>query len=427
MDTNRLENNQKKQRNPLGVDSRDDTDDILFDNKAKSKHPKKTSRQIVAFWTIGAISFAGGIACVIAGILGFNNTASGTVFPKIPSTSDDGERYYSNLTGEPLTNAADQTAPTFCIQTPNGTDGARPQSGLTKAGVVFEAIAEAGITRFAAIYQNPSQAIIGPIRSLRLYYLEWDTPFDCTIVHAGGADDALQAVASGGYRDLSEDYAYMYRGTSKARLWNNLFTTSNYLKKFNEDNGYNSSNVKGFTRMTPEESGKSRVNAGVKEQLNIVKATTENTSETIAAISSIDLNLGGWDNFNIHYEYNSDTNTYDRSYQSGAEHEVYECADEDLGEKNPEDVCSLTQLSPSVVIAMVVQESRASDNYHEDITTLGSGDVYIFQNGTAITGTWTKTSVDEQIKFFDENGKEIALAPGQTFITAVPSYGDVEF
>lgn len=427
MDTNRLEKNQKKQKNPLGVDSRDDTDDILFDNKVKSKHPKKTSKQIVAFWTIGAISFAGGIACVIAGILGFNNTTSGTVFPKIPSTSDDGERYYSNLTGEPLTNAADQTAPTFCIQTPNGTDGARPQSGLTKAGVIFEAIAEAGITRFAAIYQNPSQAVIGPIRSLRLYYLEWDTPFDCTIVHAGGADDALQAVASGGYRDLSEDYAYMYRGTSGARLWNNLFTTSNYLKKFNEDNGYNSSNVKGFTRMTPEESGKSRVNTGVKEQLNIIKATTENTSETVAAISSIDLNLGGWDNFNIHYEYDSDTNTYDRSYQSGAEHEVYECADEDLGEKNPEDVCSLTQMSPSVVIAMVVQESRASDNYHEDITTLGSGDVYIFQNGTAVTGTWTKTSVDEQIKFFDENGNEIALAPGQTFVTAVPSYGDVEF
>ena len=427
MDTNRLEKNQKKQKNPLVVDSRDDTDDILFDNKVKSKHPKKTSRQIVAFWTIGAISFAGGIACIIAGILGLNDTASGTVFPKIPSTSDDGERYYSNLTGEPLTNVADQTAPTFCIQTPNGTDGARPQSGLTKAGVVFEAIAEAGITRFAAIYQNPSQAVIGPIRSLRLYYLEWDTPFDCTIVHAGGADDALQAVASGGYRDLSEDYAYMYRGTSGARLWNNLFTTSNYLKKFNEDNGYNSSNVKGFTRMTPEESGKSRVNTGVKEQLNIVKAATENTSETVAAISSIDLNLGGWDNFNIHYEYDSDTNTYDRSYLSGAEHEVYECADEDLGEKNPEDVCSLTQMSPSVVIAMVVQESRASDNYHEDITTLGSGDVYIFQNGTAITGTWTKTSVDEQIKFFDENGKEIALAPGQTFVTAVPSYGDVEF
>lgn len=427
LDTNRLKTTQKKQKKSLMIDAQDDIDDVLFDNKAKTKHGRSLSKQVIIFWIIGALGFIGGIVCIVVGILGLNGPTSSFAFPKIPSISSGNDVHYSNLTGEPLANASEQTAPTFCIQTPNGTDGARPQSGLTKAGVVFEAIAEAGITRFAAIYQNPSQAVIGPIRSLRLYYLEWDTPFDCTIVHAGGADDALQAVASGGYRDLSEDYAYMYRGTSGARLWNNLFTTSTYLKQFNENNGYNSSDIKGFARMTPEESGKSRVNTGVKEQLDITKATTVNTSETIAAISSIDLNLGGWDDFNVHYEYDPDTNTYNRSYQSGLEHEVYECEDEDLGERNPEDVCSLTQMSPSVVIAMVVQESRASDNYHEDITTLGTGDVYIFQNGTAIAGTWAKNSVEEQIKFFDSEGNEIALAPGQTFVTAVPSYGSVEY
>lgn len=427
LDANRLKTTQKHQKKSLKIDTQDDMDDVLFGNKEKTKHNTNSSKQMIIFWIIGALGFIGGVTCIVIGVLGLNGAKSNLAFPKIPSANEGGDAYYSNLTGEPLANAAEQTAPTFCVQTPNGTDGARPQSGLTKAGVVFEAIAEAGITRFAAIYQGPSQAVIGPIRSLRLYYLEWDTPFDCTIVHAGGADDALQAIASGGYRDLSEDYAYMYRGTSGARLWNNLFTTSAYLKQFNENNGYNSSDVKGFTRMTPAESGKSRVNAGVKEQLDITKATTENTSETIAAISSIDLNLGGWDDFNVHYEYNPDTNTYDRSYWSGLEHDVYECEDEDLGEKNPEDICSLTQMSPAVVVAMIVKESRASDNYHEDITTLGTGDVYIFQNGTAITGTWTKSSVDEQIKFFDEDGAEIALAPGQTFVTAVPSYGDVEY
>ena len=342
LDVNRFKTPQKNQKKSLKANVQDDADEMLFDNKAKTKQGSKTSKQVVVFWIIGTLGFIGGIVCITMGILRPNGTTSSFTFPKIPSTNDNGDTYYSNLTGEPLASAAEQTAPTFCVQTPNGTDGARPQSGLTKAGVVFEAIAEAGITRFAAIYQDPRQAVIGPIRSLRLYYLEWDTPFDCTIVHAGGADDALQAIASGGYRDLSEDYTYMYRGTSGARLWNNLFTTSAYLKQFNENNGYDSSNVKGFTRMTPGESDKSRVNAGVKEKLDITKATTENTSETIAAISSIDLDLGGWDNFNVHYEYDPDTNTYGRSYQSGLEHEVYECEDEDLGEKNPEDVCSLT-------------------------------------------------------------------------------------
>ena len=98
-----------------------------------------------------------------------------------------------------------------------------------------------------------------------------------------------------------------------------------------------------------------------------------------------------------------------------------------MGEKNPEDVCNLVQISPSVVVAMVVKESKASDNYHEDITTIGSGDVYIFQNGTVMTGTWNKASKNDQIKFLDEEGDEILLAPGQTFVTAVPNYGSVDY
>ena len=92
-----------------------------------------------------------------------------------------------------------------------------------------------------------------------------------------------------------------------------------------------------------------------------------------------------------------------------------------------EDVCRLAQMSPAVVVAMIVQESRAADNYHESITTIGTGDAYIFQNGTAIKGSWAKGAKDQQIKFFDEDGIEVALAPGQTIVSAVPAYGSVEY
>jgi hypothetical protein len=206
-----------------------------------------------------------------------------------------------------------------------------------------------------------------------------------------------------------------------------LFTTSAYLKQYSADHGYGTSNIKGFTRMTPDEANKSRVGANAKEKLNIVKSTTADASETVAGVNSIALNLGGWADFNVHYDYNAETNTYFRSYASGTPHEVYACDAVDLGEKNPEDVCSLTQINPSVVVAMVVKEGRASDGYHEDITTLGSGDAYIFQNGAVIEGTWAKGDVDQQIKFFGEDGSEVSLAPGQTFITAVPAYGSVDY
>ena len=76
---------------------------------------------------------------------------------------------------------------------------------------------------------------------------------------------------------------------------------------------------------------------------------------------------------------------------------------------------------------MIVQESKASDNYHEDISAIGAGDAYIFQNGDVITGTWEKSSKDSQIIFRDSSGNEVSLAPGQTWISAVPAYGSVSY
>ena len=390
------------------------------------KKPAKNKRPWLGFMIAGIIGIIGGLAMILGALFIPEKTLAGISFPTIPSEAAS-DKVYSKLTGEELASGAGINAPAYCIQTPNGTDGARPQAGLTQAGVVFEAIAEAGITRFAAIYQNPTSAVIGPIRSLRIYYLQWDTPFDCTIVHAGGSGDALAAVANGGYKDLTENYTYMYRGTYGSRLWNNLFTTSSYLAQFSNDSGYTTSDIKGFSRMTPEESSRARVDASVAEKLVITEPATGDLSSINATVQNIALRFGGWASFNVNYAYDASTNSYKRGYESGIAHEVYECPAEDLGERNPEDVCTLTQMSPNVVIAMVVQESKASDNYHEDIKAVGSGNVYIFQNGTAIKGEWVKGSAAEQIKFYDEDGDEVKLAPGQTFVEAIPSYGSIEY
>ena len=383
------------------------------------------SKKWLLLTIIGTVSLLGGITCLIIALLQPEPEVLGLAFPQIPSTSASATTY-NDLTG--LEVAADQkTAPTYCIQTPNGMDGARPQAGLDQAGVVFEAIAEAGITRFAAIYQAPTSAVIGPIRSLRLYYLQWDTPFDCTIVHAGGADDALAAVRNGGYKDLTENYTYMYRGSAGNRLWNNLFTTSTLLSDMNTDRGYGGSEVHGFTRMTPKESKQDLVDQNIATKLSIVEAADSNTSALTPKVTDISVRFGGIASFNVNYKYDLATNSYLRSYENGMAHEIYTCPDSDLGEVNPESACTLKQLSPTVVVAMVVSEKKAWDNYHEDITTLGSGEAYVFQNGYAIKGRWEKNTVADQIKFYDESGVEIALAPGQTFIEAVPNYGSIDF
>lgn len=411
---------------PIKPVEKNHTDFVNKSPRLGSNSSKKSDKKWLILIIIGVIATLGGVGCFVYALTGPMTSFEAPNYPSVPSSKGSGETSYSDLTGLPLKEASLKNSPIYCIQVPNGTDGARPQAGLTEAGVIFEAIAEAGITRFAALFQNPSSAVIGPIRSLRLYYLEWDTPFDCTIVHAGGADDALRAVASGGYSDLSEDYSYMYRGTYGNRLWNNLFTTPTYLAKFSSDSGKTSSSAQGFARMTPEESEKSRIDQLVTEKLDITTPTDKNTSELAPKVTSISFNFGSSPTFNVNYQYNAEANTYTRNYGIGP-HEVYACPGENLGDRNPEDVCELTTMAPSAIVAMVVSEHRASDNYHEDITTIGTGDAYIFQNGIAIPGKWTKSSRNDQIKFTDREGNEVKLAPGQTIISAVPGYGSIDY
>lgn len=385
----------------------------------------KNSKAWLILTIIGSIGLVAGIGCIVATFFIPKEELPELEFPRIPSAVRK-DAFYSNLTGLETTESG-KTAPTYCIQTPNGTDGGRPQAGLDQAGVVFEAIAEAGITRFAAIYQNPTSAVIGPIRSLRLYYLEWDTPFDCTIVHAGGANDALQALKTGSYKDLTENYTYMYRSNMGNRRWNNLFTNATLLAQLSGDRGYTKSEVNGFARMTPDESWHDLIDNSVSEKLVITEPAEGDISEVKPSVSEIKVRFGSSPTFNVIYKYNPETNSYDRSYENGTAHEVYSCPSEALGKVSPEGACILKQLSPSVVAIMMVSEKKADDGYHENITTLGSGNAYVFQNGRAIAGTWHKTTVRDQIKFYSMDGAEIQMAPGQTFVEAVPNYGSVAY
>ena len=62
------------------------------------------------------------------------------------------------------------------------------------------------------------------------------------------------------------------------------------------------------------------------------------------------------------------------------------------------------------------------------IETIGTGTAYIFQNGSATKGTWSKASRASQIVFKDEKGNEISFAPGQLWISAIPrGIGSVEY
>ena len=256
---------------------------------------------------------------------------------------------------------------------------ARPQSGLKNSDVVFEAIAEGGITRFMVLYQQSKPQLVGPVRSVRIYDLDWLQPFDASLAHVGGSAAALSEVRDGSWRDLDQFFngSYYWRSTDRAAP-HNVYTSFANLDKLNAAKGYTSSTVAGFDR---------------KDSTAAKTPTATNIDVTISSAL-----------YNSSYAYNATTNTYDRS-QAGAPH-----LDREDG-----------QISPRVVVVMKVQEQTIlQDGYREDITTVGTGQAYIFQDGTEQTVTWHKDSTASQIYFTDANGARVALARGQTWIAAVP-------
>lgn len=290
----------------------------------------------------------------------------------------------SNLTGLQVAPELNEKSVTG-VMVENSVD-ARPQAGLTEAGVVFEAIAEGGITRFLALYQDTSPGSIGPVRSARPYYIDWALGFDAAYAHVGGSPEALEQIKRDDVKDLDQFHnAKYYERVSGRYAPHNVFTSINQLNTLEQSKGYGKSNFTSFPRK--------------KE-----KASAQPTAKSInLAVSSA--------RFNVQYTYDAASNSYLRTL-GGQPH-----ADEKSGK----------QIAPKVVIAMVMSYGIASDGKHSVYNTIGNGQVYIFQDGTITQGTWEKTAKNKQITFTDAAGKPIKLNPGQTWITAVNNTTSVTY
>lgn len=305
-------------------------------------------------------------------------------------------KFYSPLTGLEVKDEAATKATVTGVMIENSPE-ARPQSGLKNSGVVFESISEGGITRFLALYQDEKPQLIGPVRSVRIYFVSWLAGFNAGVAHVGGSEDALAELRNGNYRDLDQfAHSEAYWRSNDRYAPHNMYTSFERLDKLNKSLGFVESKFTGFTRLPVDKKVTTKPTTSQEEYDN--EDTTQKTAKNIDVKLSSAL-------FNSSYTYNADTKNYARN-QGGAPH-----LDREDG-----------QIAPSVVIAMFVD--RYTVNYpqsREVPSTIGSGRALIFQNGLAIEGTWSKPSQFEQISFKDNNGQEIPLARGQTWITAVPS------
>jgi hypothetical protein len=300
------------------------------------------------------------------------------------------EPILSPLTGMPVSEA-NKNRPVTAIMIENSPD-ARPQSGLRDAGVIYEAIAEGGITRFLTLFQEAQPSYIGPVRSVRPYYLDWLAPFDASVAHVGGSLDALQQVR-GGMKDLDQFFnSSAYTRITQRYAPHNVYTSFDKLDALNTGKGYTSSKFTSWPR---------------KPEKAIVPAT----------VNSIDMSISSF-YYNVHYTYNAANNNYLRFEAGKSQIDITSQADK-----------TGIQLSPKVVIAIVMPYSYgpADDGYRSSYAVNGSGQAYIFQDGGETTGTWTKADRVSQISFTDAAGTKIPLDPGQTWITVLSAASQLQY
>ncbi len=268
---------------------------------------------------------------------------------------------------------------------------ARPQSGLGQAGVVYEANAEGGITRFLAFFLDQRPASIGPVRSLRTYFLDWGLEFNAPVAHAGGNADALDLVTPLGMKDMNAlSFASdgFYRTTDKYAP-HNLYTNSDKLDALEQRYGF----VKPAS-FTPSPR----------------KADAPNPAAPHPNIH-IDYSYAG---YQVDYKYDPTTNDYGR-WLSGIPH----------FDRNTN-----TQIRVKNVVVEMMPTSYGVTRIGEStviMQTVGRGQGWVLRDGDAIPCTWVKDSHAARTKLLDATGAEIPLDAGNTWYSIVPVGKSVTF
>lgn len=269
----------------------------------------------------------------------------------------------------------------------NNVEGARKlQSGLQDAYMVYELMVEGGITRYLALFLDQTTERIGSIRSARHYYLDYALENDAIYVHHGyspqaredwsklGVDRIEVNESTTGWRDKSASKTYEFT----------LFTNIEKLGK-------------GIRSKRTERNKDLLLNYSV-DNIDI--------SQMEGAVPANKVDIKYSSNTTTNYKYDTDNNIYLRS----------------VNNKSQNDYVTGKQLTVKNIIVYKVKYSniQGDDKGRQTIDNVGNGTGYYISNGYAVPITWKKDSRSSATIYKYNNGKEIQVNDGNTFIQIMP-------
>lgn len=266
----------------------------------------------------------------------------------------------------------------------------RPQSGLLEADVLYETLAEGGITRFLALYQSREASRIGPVRSAREYFAEIANGWGAIYAHVGGSNEVIEKLKAGGYPALSDaNEYYNEQFFSRDQLKSpphNVFTSTERLNALAKARFYGTvwSQDPPWPRKDEQPIGASSSSPSVR---NVAMSFSR-------------------PGYEVSYRYDPESNGYRRS----------------LGGEPHRDFRTGVQLEPKVLIVQVVPITPVPDDplLKVSVELSGEGRAVVFQDGQVLDGTWRQDQSGGPARFFDQAGREVQLNRGQTWVHLLP-------
>ena len=322
--------------------------------------------------------------------------ADSIVFTRVEG--ETAPEYINPLTGEALdSDVAGQRPVSVMI---NNIRTACPQEGVSQFDIMYELLAEGGITRLLMVKQDyASLGVIGSIRSSRKYFIDMSQNHDAIYVHAGGSEEAYSEI-----QRRAIDHIDGVRTDSRTGI--NLTNMCYYRDQWRRNNmGYEHSLmstgeliVKGIERMNYRTEIKNNfsgpmliIDPGYKVELDgesgrYVKMTYRQAHYP-------------------EYEYDEETGRYLR-YQFRHEKHI--------------DGTNNEQLSFTNVIILVMKHTDTGDEKdHINIQTTGSGNGYYFTGGRYIPIKWSRDDPDSPMKLTDTDGNPLVVNKGKTAINVI--------
>ncbi|NLU10552.1 MAG: DUF3048 domain-containing protein [Tepidanaerobacter acetatoxydans] len=264
---------------------------------------------------------------------------------------------------------------------------ARPQSGLNKAGIVYEILTEGGITRFLAIFLGETVDEIGPVRSARPYFLDYAMEYDSIYIHYGASPQGyidLKKLNIDAINGIYDDVTF-WRDRSRKEPHNAYTNTEKILK---------TSEKKGFIRDV---------------ELTLWKFNTEETFAGNQALEECELEY--FKNYVVSYTYDRDKKMYKR-YINGELH-----TDKKTGE----------QILVKNIILQFAVTKVVDDVGRLSINTVDSGKGYYISNGYCNKIKWQKDDRKERTNYTFEDGSELIINPGNIWIQILPQWGKFNY